>query len=211
MHARNPAIGACRHRLVDHLKYLSTLSLNDPQIPAFYGLIKVHKKPVTIRPIVACHSWLTTPLSRVCAYELHSLVKSHLSHVLADSRQLITMIERIKIPTHYTVGSVRLITGDVEGLYVNIPIHDAITAVTHFCELHRGAAFAAMINSWLSFVFEEALVKFGEHYFRQIWGFPMGTALSPDAANVFMAVQEDVLGIMDIPLLYSCYLLRIVN
>jgi hypothetical protein len=52
-----------------------------------------------------------------------------------------------------------------------------------------------MVSSWLQFVFEEALVVFGGGTFRQIWGFPTGTALSADAANTFMALCEAVQGV----------------
>jgi hypothetical protein len=44
-------------------------------------------------------------------------------------------------------------------------------------------------------VFRNALVRFGERFFIQQWGFAMGTAVAPDAANVFMAVCEDLCGV----------------
>lgn len=34
-------------------------------VPAYYKTIKVHKVPVKTRPIVAAHSWVTTPLDKV--------------------------------------------------------------------------------------------------------------------------------------------------
>jgi hypothetical protein len=184
----HPYINVERDRLNSHLKYLNAQSPNS-RIPAFYGLIKVHKSPVALRPIVACHSWITTPLSRICAYELHKLIQIHLPHVLRDSTHLIKIMEASPIPSRFPAFSTRLITGDVEGLYVNIPINEAVEKVTDFCRKHKGVHFALMINSWLKFVFEEALVAFGNKTFRQIWGFPMGTALLPDAANTFIVTN----------------------
>jgi hypothetical protein len=67
-----------------------------------------------------------------------------------------------------------------------------------------GDAFSAMNSSWLHFVFEEALVGFGGQAFRQIWGIPMGTALSRDAANTCMALCEDVQGIYNHTALSAC-------
>lgn len=60
---------------------------------------------------------------------------------------------------------------------------------------HKGEHYAAFLREWLQFVFDNVLVQFGERFFKQIWGFPMGSAVSPDAANVFMALSEDVKGI----------------
>jgi hypothetical protein len=192
---KHPLIHVSRLRLLSHRKYLLGMQRQEYRLPCFYGLIKVHKSPVALRPIIACHSWVTTTLSQICAHELHRLIRQHLPHVLRDSKQLIQMLESANIPLTFPPSSLRLITGDVEGLYVNIPVGEAIDAVTRFCDKHKGPYFAAMVSSWLKFVFEEALVVFGERTFRQIWGFPMGTALSPDAANTFMALCEDVQGV----------------
>jgi hypothetical protein len=182
-------------RFTEYEQYISSHATDACTVPTFYGLIKVHKNPVALRPIVACHSWLTTPVSQVCAHELHALVRRHLPHVLEDSKALVRQITDVRVPLHHSVDSVVFITGDVEGLYVNIPITDAIAACVTFVTLHEGPALAALIRAWLKFVFECALVRFGERIFLQQWGFAMGTAVSPDAANVYMAVCEDLRGV----------------
>jgi hypothetical protein len=188
-------LAASKERFESHSKYLQDTNSGSKRIPAFYGLIKMHKNPISLRPIIACHSWITTPVSRVCAYELYLLIRRHLPHVLRDSSHLVKLIESCEIPKEFPTTSFRLITGDVEGLYVNIPIEEAIVAVTKFVADHTSNEFAILINGWLRFVFEEAFVQFGQRTFRQTWGFPMGTALSPDAANIFMALCEDVQGV----------------
>jgi hypothetical protein len=154
----HPRINVDRDRLNSHLKYLSNTQSPNFRIPAFYGLIKVHKSPVALRPIVACHSWITTPLSRICAYELRKLLQMHLPQVLRDSTHLIGLMEASPIPARFPAFSTRLITGDVEGLYVNIPINKAVEKVTDFCRKHTGIHFASMINSWLKFVFEDCYI-----------------------------------------------------
>jgi hypothetical protein len=184
-------------RITEYERYISSRATNACTVPVFYGLIKVHKDPVALRPIVSCHSWLTTPVSQVCAHELHTLIRRHLPHVLEDSKALVRQITDVRVPLHHSVDSVVFITGDVEGLYVNIPINDAIDACVKFVTLHEGPALAALIRAWLEFVFRSALVRFGERLFLQQWGFAMGTAVSPDAANVYMAVCEDLRGVYD--------------
>jgi hypothetical protein len=43
-------------------------------------------------------------------------------------------------------------------------------------------------------VFHTMYMHFGGQVFKQIFGFPMGSPLSPDAANLFMALVEDLNG-----------------
>jgi hypothetical protein len=125
------------------------------------------------------------------------LIRHHLPHILGDSSHLVKLIEAIDVPHEFSTSSFRLLTGDVEGLfiYANIPIEEAISRVTSFVHNHTDEFFSKLISLWLTFGFEEALVHFGQRTFRQTWGFPTGTALSPDAANIFMAICEDVQGI----------------
>ena len=45
-------------------------------IPVFYGIIKVHKRTPALRPITACHSWVTTPLAQIAAWQAVMGLKS---------------------------------------------------------------------------------------------------------------------------------------
>jgi hypothetical protein len=113
---RHPSINVSRTRLKEHLKYLKDTQGLAHRVPAFYGLVKAQMEPVSLRPIVACHSRITTPLSRVCAYELHQLIQAHMHHVLRDSTHLIKLVEESPFAVRAPASSIRLITRDVEGL-----------------------------------------------------------------------------------------------
>ena len=95
-----------------------------------------------------------------------------------------------------------LITGDVEGLYVNIPINVALEVIGGFLaqSLARGgsgacaACQASRLRRARHLVFHTMFLRFGTRYYKQVYGFPMGSPPSPDAANLFMALIEDVFG-----------------
>ena len=170
-------------------------------LPRFYGLLKVHKHKMAIRPIVASHSFVTTAVSKVCAFELHKLVRAHLPRVLEDSKSLIRVLETTRILR--PIDGVFFATADVEGLYVNIPTDAALHAIARFTRRHAPSGLASLLVRWSTFVFDYALVGFEGRTFRQLWGFPMGTALAPDAANIYMSIHEDFDGVWDHPRLDS--------
>ena len=121
-------------------------------------------------------------------------------HILPDSRALVRDLESMTFTDE--VDSMYLITGDVEGLYVKIPINVALKVIGGFLAqiLARGGsgARAACQATWLRramhLVFCTMSMRFGTRYYKQAHGFPMGSPLSPDAANLFMALIEDVFG-----------------
>ena len=171
-------------------------------LAVFYGLVKMHKPVPALRPITACHSWVTTPLAVVIARELHADMMRTFPHILADTKSLVRDIEALTFSLSEQ-SSLWLITGDVEGLYVNIPQETALTVLgAHLAAvLQRGAddgAAAALRAEWLNramrFVFLQMYMRFGDSVYHQVHGFPMGSPLSPDAANLFMALVEDLLG-----------------
>jgi hypothetical protein len=139
---KNGLLNAFRLRLSSHVQFLESSLHRTIRLPAFYGLVEVHESPPALRPIVACHSWITTEFSRVCAYELHLLIRRDLPHILRDSSHLVKLIEAIDVPREYSTSSFRLITGDVEGLYVNIPMEEAISRVTSLVHSHTDEFFA---------------------------------------------------------------------
>ena len=62
-----------------------------------------------------------------------------------------------------------------------------------------------MLFRWIFVVFTNALVSFKGRTYVQRHGFPMGTPLAPAAANTFMAVKEDWLGLYGLQPLSDCF------
>jgi hypothetical protein len=174
-------------------------------LPEFYILPKLHKDPVKGRPIVASHSWCTTPLSIWCANRLKPVVDT-LPTVLRDTRDLIS---RLSVITFDSQVKVCLSTADVESLYTNIPIDDALHALNEtlrpmFHPFHRQEIVMAV-----NFVLRHNFIAFDGKVFHQVRGLAMGTPLAPPLANIFMAHLEGKMFMLSpriVPLLYVRYL-----
>jgi hypothetical protein len=61
---KNGLLNAFRQRLSSHVQFLESSLHRTIRPPAFYGLVEVHESPPALRPIVACHSRITTEFSR---------------------------------------------------------------------------------------------------------------------------------------------------
>ena len=80
---------------------------------------------------------------------------------------------------------------------------DALVTVRDFVAAHTSTEYAEVLFRWMVIVFTNALVSFKGRTYVQRHGFPMGTPLAPAAANIFMAVKEDWLGLYGIQPLCS--------
>ena len=113
-------------------RFLTATAHTHTRLPSFYLLPKIHKLPQVTpqhlpllrgRPIVAAHSWITTPTSQWLAQVLNAACAQAHPHVLPDSRALIVQLES----THVASGSI-LVTFDVESMYPSIDTSNAIPA-----------------------------------------------------------------------------------
>jgi hypothetical protein len=155
-------------------------------IPEFYIMPKLHKTPVKGRPIVASHSWCTTPLSIWCANRLKPVV-DRLPTVLRDTQDLLARLHAVDLGPDTPVT---LSTADVESLYTNIPIDDAIVAVyvtiAPLFDPHDAQDFMRA----LELVLRNNYISFDGRIYYQKRGLAMGTPLAPPVANTFMAWLE---------------------
>lgn len=167
-------------------KWLVANTDRPPRLPEFYILPKLHKDPVKGRPIVASHSWCTTPLSIWCAHRLKPVVDA-LPTVLRDTRDLVERLAALGLASN---ADVCMSTADVESLYTNIPIDDALHALHD--TLGRGLIPLARqdLMSAVSFVLRHNYLAFDGAVYHQVRGLAMGTPLAPPLANIFMAELE---------------------
>lgn len=83
------------------------------KLPEFYILPKIHKTPISSRPIVPNHSWLTCNASRWLSDQLNDLVKKF-TWIVENQIQVILNLENeeaLRLPEDCI-----LVAADVESL-----------------------------------------------------------------------------------------------
>jgi len=176
---------------------------NPNRCASLYLIPKIHKKPLTGRPIVASHSTVTTQASKWIDIILQPLLSS-VSPVLRDSSQLVRRIEQSKIDRNHR--TFQLLSADVTSLYPSIPIDNGIRAVNAFIE-ERSSSLPPLkrklVIDLLSTVLKfntfncdhTAVIRENNEwrcdpsrlsYFLQLKGTAMGTACAVVFANIFM-------------------------
>lgn len=108
-------IGYCTQQLVQ------LFNDNKWQLPALYGLPKLHKPILEIRPICACHSWITTPPSILLDALCRDLVTTNtIPTYLKDTPSLLWELEHTTF-SKQDAKDLLLVTGDITALYPSIP------------------------------------------------------------------------------------------
>jgi len=117
-------INHCFNRgLINHEVYSFLNHCEQPRTPFIYFLKKLHKTPISVRPIVSNINSPTVLLSQFMDILLKPLVESKL-HILKNSIQVIKEVEQLKIPADSL-----LVTADVKSLYPSIPIEESIEII----------------------------------------------------------------------------------
>jgi hypothetical protein len=165
------------------------------RLPVFYLLPKMHKSPITARPIV---SWASFRLSNASAWldaQLQPLLRLE-SSVLVSSNAFVR--DLAKAPTHDR--NCWFVTADIASLYTVMPLNDVKAALHWFLLKHTrlGNFERERISIALAVVellMQSSFFTFDDKAFQQLLGVPMGTNCGPSVANTLL------LHVLDRPLL----------
>ena len=152
-------------------------------IPLFYIIPKVHKDPISSRPILAGHRWILTPASTLVGHYLQQF-EVHFPQILKDTKSLVIQMENLILPQN-----IIFITMDFESLYTNIPISEAMNAVKDLFyqfPIPQGDLLLALLIAILNL----NLMEFNGEYYLQLEGLGMGTSLAVVLANIFVGTKE---------------------
>ena len=159
----------------------------NPSTPLLYGLPKIHKPDIPIRPVVSycgspCHklgSWLNQTLLTLTNFKSSFSVK--------NSSELANDLKEIHIP-----DTAFLVSFDVTNLFPSIPPNDCIQLVrellinkTNLEQLH-----ISNLCTLVNLVLKQNFFQFNYKFFSQSSGLAMGSALSPLLADIFMSHLE---------------------
>lgn len=157
---------------------------DDPKIPLFHCLPKVHKSTITGRPIAGAHSWLTTPISTLLSHILRTSILSsgRYDFLLRDSKQLVAETENLEI-----ADTDLFVSFDVETLYPRM-VHEGTVKAVKYANWHiHGDKLKKWACDATELILEQSFVEFGETLFKQCKGMAMGTNAAVELANIYVA------------------------
>ena len=160
-----------------------TLTIYDQVSPKYYGLPKIHKPTLSLRPIISSINAPNSKLSNLVTEILTISYNKNNSYYITDSFEFSNFIRNKELPEGFVVISL-----DVVSLFSNIPYNLAKDSVTrHWDSImpHTTLDLQSFLEI-LNFIFDSTYCRFNDNYFKQILGTPMGATISPIISQYVM-------------------------
>ena len=157
--------------------------------PKYYGLPKVHKLWMALRPIISNIGSVTYTTAKELSRILKPLVGRSPHHVM-NNLDFLESIRGIQLQPEEC-----MLSYDVEALFTSVPIESAISIIKKHLEedkeLHQRTAMSVnQITCLLKFCLNTTYFTFQGKINGQVKGAAMGSSLSPIVANLFMEDLE---------------------
>jgi hypothetical protein len=181
------------------------------ELPHFYGIPKIHKLPVKMRPIIPCHSAIQNPAAKYVSKKLKPIVASAPT-VLHGTKDLAIKLSKLKLKPG---KKFYIVTGDVVAYYPNINLETCLSIVGDMYLKHTVQSDQLPTPDELKQlpknilqeleVFQLCLItgnknlitQYKNKTYKQTRGLAMGVADSPDLANLYGWYYESRCGILD--------------
>ena len=178
-----------------------------PRTSQIYFLTKIHKNPMSVRPIVSTINSPTANLAKFLDHYLQPIMKQ-LPAYLKDTTQFLNEITNLRIQP-----DTWLVTVDVKSLYTNIPNDEGIQACYEaWLEQEMSDPQhppAEVLRHLLELVLKLNTFKFNGKHYLQKFGTAMGSKLAPAYTNTFMGRLEKA--ILDTSPLKPTYYRRFID
>ena len=159
-------------------------------LPRFYGLAKIHKAGVPLRPVISAVGSALYGVSKYLAEVLKPLVGKG-GFTVSNSREFVAMISDVRISSDE-----EMVSFDVKSLYTSLPVERALAVVrTRLRDdqtLESRTPFTAdEVTELLEICLTSTYFTFQEKYYRLTDGVAMGSPVSSVVANIFMEEFEE--------------------
>ena len=158
--------------------------------PKFYGLPKIHRKNIPLRPIVSSIGSVSYGVAKELSKIIKPLMGCSIHHV-QNSTQFAEEMKRNRIEQVECITSY-----DVTALFTSIPVPSTLDIIRskleHDADLsNRTSMSADNIIELRSFCLNNTYFVFQEEFYEQTRGAAMGSPISPIVANIFMEAFEN--------------------
>ena len=178
-----------------------TLMKEKIQLPYFYLLPKVHKKPHwKTRPVVSGVSSVLEPLSKWVDVQLQKVV--HLCPAyLKDSWHFLNIIKKLG-----NLKGKKILTADAVSMYTNINTEHAVYIIDQWFDLHEEDLPPQFPRKAITTAIEKLMTSnvftFGSRFFIQENGTAMGTSCACMYATIYYSYHEEI-QLMKMPKLHT--------
>ena len=175
------------------------LMIHNAVAPKIYGLPKLHKPNIPLRPIV---SSIQSPFYKLSKYLSQCLTKITYKneYYIKDSFCFKEFITKIKIPKHF-----KLVSLDVTSLYTNIPIELITIIIKKKWDLlknHTTLSQEIFIEA-INLTLNNNYFQYKDIFYQQLNGCAMGSPISSTVAQLVMEyLEESVITNLNIPILF---------
>jgi hypothetical protein len=172
-----------RHTLSkSEILYFNRSLQEQHRLPIFYGLPKVHKTPMSLRPVVSSSSSLLSVFSNWLDFRMKELLPFVQSY-LKNSTTVIQDLKNFHLPQ-----GAQLFSADAKSMYTNIDTPTGLKAVQDFIITNNALLPSnfptELFLQILKLVMENNIFSFGESYWLQLSGTAMGTPTACSYATV---------------------------
>lgn len=168
---------------------IKNLQVKNPTIPRLYGLPKIHKPNIPIRPIVAFNNAPAYKVSKFLNYFVRKHFTFENNRSVKNTSELVNKIQHSEIRNNS-----RLISFDVTNLFTNVPVQETIDIVTaNLLKSKLTKIQVVETDELLRTVLNNNYFKTNRGIFVQSEGLAMGSGLSPFLAEAFMNNFENKL------------------
>ena len=158
------------------------LTPQQSKCPQIYGLPKVHKTGIPLRPIVSTIGSPTYQLANELCRILSPVVGNTNSYI-RNSSHFVEKISEIEVD--------RLVSFDVKSLFTMVPIDDSLRIIRDRLVVddtldERTTLTIDEICDLTNLCLRSTFFRFNDYFYEQKDGTAMGSPLSPVVANIFM-------------------------
>ena len=153
--------------------------------PKFYGLPKIHKPGIPLRPIISSIGTVTYNTAKELARILKPLVGLS-EHHIQNTFDFVQQIKEVKLNNDES-----LVSYDVTALFTSVPIPPVLKIIEEKLKEDQELSRRTNMNTrhiikLLEFCLRSTYFVFQGQHFGQVEGAAMGSPLSPIVANIYM-------------------------